>query len=257
VLEFLQSLLLQALLQQQPHKNTDAVYQLSTIRALVDGSYEGVMRYSEIAKHGDFGLGTFDSLDGEMVALDGRFFQIKSDGSLSTVRPDQTAPFAIVKFFNADKEFRLHDEQTLDSVEKLIDEHCPRNVFVAVRIKGTFKSLKLRAVKRQEAPFVPLSQLKNYQEEFSAENIRGELVGFRFPKFAEPMTLGGYHLHFIDDNFHFGGHVLSASVADADIKLDLSSDFHVELPMSSSALNADLDSDQSNLIHDVESKPIH
>jgi acetolactate decarboxylase len=29
------------------------------------------MTYEELSSHGDFGLGTFNSLDGEMVELDG------------------------------------------------------------------------------------------------------------------------------------------------------------------------------------------
>ena len=40
------------------------------------GVYDGDLTYQELARHGDFGLGTFDALDGEMIALDGAFYQI-------------------------------------------------------------------------------------------------------------------------------------------------------------------------------------
>jgi Alpha-acetolactate decarboxylase len=40
-----------------------------------------------LREHGDHGLGTFEQLDGEMVVLDGRCFQVRSDGSVHSVSP--------------------------------------------------------------------------------------------------------------------------------------------------------------------------
>ena len=59
------------------HKNRDVLYQTSTINALLEGVYDGDITFHELKEHGDFGLGTFHALDGEMVALDGNFYQIK------------------------------------------------------------------------------------------------------------------------------------------------------------------------------------
>jgi hypothetical protein len=36
------------------------------------------LTFEALARHGDFGLGTFDALDGEMIAIDGTFYQIKN-----------------------------------------------------------------------------------------------------------------------------------------------------------------------------------
>ena len=41
---------------------------------------EGDVSFAELGDRGDFGLGTFDALDGEMICLDGTFFQVKADG---------------------------------------------------------------------------------------------------------------------------------------------------------------------------------
>ncbi len=49
------------------------LFQTSTLQALMNGVYDGDCSFGELAKHGDFGLGTFAALDGEMVALKGRF----------------------------------------------------------------------------------------------------------------------------------------------------------------------------------------
>ena len=46
------------------------LFQTSTIDALLEGKYEGDVSFAELGDRGDFGLGTFDALDGEMVCLD-------------------------------------------------------------------------------------------------------------------------------------------------------------------------------------------
>jgi acetolactate decarboxylase len=55
----------------QPH----VIFQTSTIDALLDGAYDGDVSFRELREHGAFGLGTLDALDGEMIALDGRFYR--------------------------------------------------------------------------------------------------------------------------------------------------------------------------------------
>ena len=44
------------------------------------GHYDGDVTFAELAEHGDLGLGTLNALDGEMIALDGRFFRADVDG---------------------------------------------------------------------------------------------------------------------------------------------------------------------------------
>lgn len=59
----------------------DVLFQTSTIDALLAGVYDGEITFKELKEHGDFGLGTFNGLDGEMVGLDGNFYKIKVDGN--------------------------------------------------------------------------------------------------------------------------------------------------------------------------------
>jgi acetolactate decarboxylase len=58
------------------------MYQVSTAAALVEGIYQGAVRIGVLREHGDLGLGTFEDLDGEMVIVDGHFFQVRCDGSV-------------------------------------------------------------------------------------------------------------------------------------------------------------------------------
>lgn len=47
------------------------LFQTSLMAALLDGIYEDDMTVGELLGHGDFGIGTFNALDGEMVVVDG------------------------------------------------------------------------------------------------------------------------------------------------------------------------------------------
>lgn len=40
--------------------------EITGLSALLQGDYDGEITYGELKKYGDFGLGTFNSLDGEM-----------------------------------------------------------------------------------------------------------------------------------------------------------------------------------------------
>ena len=51
-----------------------SVFQVSTYHALKQGVLEGETTFRELRKHGDFGIGTLNGLDGEMAALNGEFF---------------------------------------------------------------------------------------------------------------------------------------------------------------------------------------
>ena len=85
----------------------DTVFQLAAFNTFSTGKYDGVMPYSELEQHGDFGIGTFDGLNGEMIALDGVFYQIPSSGVPKEVEATQTSPHATVTYFEADKNFTV------------------------------------------------------------------------------------------------------------------------------------------------------
>ena len=78
------------------------LFQASTIGALLDGAYEGDLDFAELAEHGDLGLGTLNGLDGEMIALDGRFYRADVDGTVGEVEAATKTPFAVVTRFEPD-----------------------------------------------------------------------------------------------------------------------------------------------------------
>ena len=82
--------------------STHTLYQVSTAIALVEGVYQGAVRVGTLREHGDLGLGTFENLDGEMVIVDGQFFQARSDGSVRECNDDVLSPFAVITRFAPD-----------------------------------------------------------------------------------------------------------------------------------------------------------
>jgi len=81
--------------EREPH----VLFQASTIGALLDGAYEGDVTFAELAEHGDLGLGTLNSLDGEMIAVDGSFYRADVEGAINEVDPQRRTPFAVLTWF--------------------------------------------------------------------------------------------------------------------------------------------------------------
>src|SRR5262245_13299748 len=78
------------------------ITQVSVLNALISGRYGAVMPIPELLRCGDFGLGTLDHLDGELIVLDGRAYQARGDGVVVEAGPDRSTPFALVTPFEPD-----------------------------------------------------------------------------------------------------------------------------------------------------------
>src|SRR4051794_23908197 len=83
------------------------LFQASTIGALLEGAYDGDLSFAELAEHGDLGLGTLNGLDGEMIAIDGRFYRADVDGAVGEVDPETKTPFAVVTRFEPTIDFQV------------------------------------------------------------------------------------------------------------------------------------------------------
>ncbi len=114
------------------------------------------MTFEDLKDHGDFGIGTFERLEGELVVLDGEFYQLMSDGTARIAKDSMETPLATVTFFDADKNLSLEEEMNFSELESYLDEHIStENIFYAIRIDGTFDYIKTRSVPAQEKPYPP------------------------------------------------------------------------------------------------------
>jgi len=189
--------------------NSNAIYLSAPVNAIVEGIYEEHVPFSEIRRHGDFGLGTFDLLDGEMVMLDGRIYQMTADGRVQEVGDDATTPFACVTFYRPERTFDLAGELSHDDFLRRMQEALPSpNIFYAFRITGDFAYMKVRSVPKSEC-YIPLVEIAREQPVFEFTDIRGTLAGFYTPEFMASVSVPGMHLHFLSDDLAHGGHLLS------------------------------------------------
>src|SRR4051794_26810853 len=230
---WIRSLHVQAMRHADLHAEHDphVLFQASTIGALLDGSFEGDVTFAELAEHGDLGLGTLNHLDGEMIAVDRRFFRADVEGRISEVPPDERTPFAVVVPFKADLDFSLEGSIDHDRLLTEIDRRIPADASsCAVRIDGRFERVRARSVPRQEPPYRPLNEVVAGQSVFELTGLDGTMLGFRFPEYAEGIEVAGWHLHFVSEDRARGGHVLDCRVETAHVRLDPASELHVELP---------------------------
>ena len=195
------------------------------------GVYDGQLTVAELAGHGDQGLGTINHLDGEMVMLDGKAYQVAYDGSVHVLGGERLTPFAVVTDFDADLSFKAAAPMTFDQLKAAIDARRPSsNLPYAIRIEGTFAVLKTRSVAAQSQPYRPLPDVLKEQSEFEFANVKGTIVGFWLPAFMNGPNAGGYHMHFVTAARDAGGHVLDCQPADVTVTLDETSEWEAELP---------------------------
>lgn len=214
--------------EREPH----VLFQASTIGALLDGAFDGDLRFAELAEHGDLGLGTLNHLDGEMIALDGEFFRADVDGRLERVAPEERTPFAVVTRFEPEVDERLPDEElSHEDLLARLDALVPAGASsCAVRLDGCFDLVRARSVPRQSPPYRPLTEVVAEQHVFELEDVEGTMVGFRFPTYVEGIEVSGYHLHFASADRSRGGHVLDSRSRRLRARVDPSDDLHIELP---------------------------
>ncbi|MDR3439705.1 acetolactate decarboxylase [Telmatospirillum sp.] len=214
------------------------VYQSALISALLQGEYDGSMTITELRSHGDFGLGTVDALDGEMVALEGDFYQVRSDGTVHMLSGDAKIPFAAVIAFHPSVTTQLPPVTDFAALGKEIDAVVAPSAMAAIRIHATFPYVETRSVPRQSPPYRPLAQVVDEQKFFHLTDVTGTLVGFRTPDYLRGIGIPGYHFHFLSDDRKVGGHVIEMRssgplAADIDIagrfSLDLSATAHDHL----------------------------
>ncbi len=219
------------------------LFQVSTSAALVEGIHQGAVRVSRLLRYGDFGLGTFADLDGEMVVLDGVCYQISSTGTVAPVEGERLIPYAVVTRFGAS--FRK-EHQAAENFSGLL-EICDRlrgsdNVFFAFRANGTFHAVKTRVMK-PVSEGTTLTEAASAQAEFCFEGLSGTLVGLWSPAFAGSFSVPGYHFHFLSEDRQHGGHVLECRASKLDIEGCAITEMHVSLPETEQFLRADLSRD--------------
>jgi acetolactate decarboxylase len=228
------------------------MYQISTSTALVEGVDKGTVSSRILLEHGDFGLGTFEDLDGEMVIVDGAIYQVLGDGSVKHREDDFQVPFAVVTRFQEEMHFDSKAITCLKDLELACDPHRESdNLFFAFRVEGTFEKVHARAVSGSK-PGTTLVDAAKEQREFRFSNIEGTLVCFWSPNYSSSFNVPGYHFHFISKDRTTGGHVLNCSAKTLRVGLQMLCEYDVRLPDKGLFLTTNLGKDPAADLAKVE-----
>jgi acetolactate decarboxylase len=218
------------------------LFQRSTIGALLAGIFDGDATVAELLRHGDFGLGTFNALDGEMVVLDGACYRLRSDGTATPVGGHTLTPFAAVTSFEPERVIHVEERRDHLAVNELINRAArSRNLTMAVRITGRFSHVLTRTVSAQHKPYPTLEEASRGETEVIHEHTDGTIVGFRTPEFEHSIGVAGFHLHYLDAARTSGGHILDFHLDEGDIELMELTEIHLSLPTRGAFLRANLD----------------
>jgi acetolactate decarboxylase len=242
-----------AALAQYLNTQVHTLFQVSTSGALVAGVYTGAVSVQSLLEHGDFGLGTFADLDGEMVVLDGRIYQVRGTGKVSEAPLTAEAPFAVVTRFSPDVALNIEPILSLTELERRCDTvRTSGNIFYAFRLDGMFKQIQTRVVKPQ-VDGARLVDAAKAQGEFHFTDVRGTLVGLWSPGFSSAFSISGYHFHFLSEDRQMGGHLLDCESGPLQLKMEVLTDFHLALPETESFLKADLSKNTADELAYAES----
>ncbi len=243
---FISAAIIGCQISQSADENKDILFQYSTLGALLEGVYDGEMTYAEINQHGDFGLGTFNALDGEMIAIDQQVYQIKADGIAYRVSDELKTPFAVVTFFEPDDTLLIDETIDCEALKDYVDSKLPtENIPYAIKVDGIFSYMKTRSVPRQEKPYPELLDVLEEQPIYEFQEIEGVMVGFRLPSYMEGANAPGYHFHFITEGRDAGGHVLECQSQDVVVEIDYTDEWYTVLPEDDAFYDVDMSGDEN------------
>ena len=145
---------------------------------------------STVLERGDFGIGTFNALDGEMIVNEGVVYQFRAGGHAGAVLSDLRTPFACVTYFEPETRLVIDAAQDKKEFETLVDDLIGNhNLFVAVRFIGTFDEIETRTVFSQHPPYPPMLDVVRQQPTQKFAATRGTMLGFRTPDYMQGISV--------------------------------------------------------------------
>ncbi|APX71942.1 acetolactate decarboxylase [Companilactobacillus allii] len=189
--------------------NTNTLYQHGTLALLVPGLLDGTITMKDLLSHGDTGIGTGEGLDGELIILDGTPYQVDSHGNVNLVDSNFTLPFANSHFADYAEMLEVEDISRNNLQKQITDAAKSSNTFYSVKITGTFKNIKTRAVQKSSQPYQSLAKTAENQSIFTKDSVEGTLLSYYSPAIFDGVAVGGFHSHLMSDEHDFGGHILS------------------------------------------------
>jgi alpha-acetolactate decarboxylase len=205
------------------------IWQLSPLTLLEQGNFNGVVTAAEVRRHGDLGVGAADSLDGELAVVNGNFFQFMAGGRVQRSAPSLRLPFASVTAWEGGTSLRLPPDLFPAPLQNAIDARLPTtNAFYALRLTGRWRLVQGRTFKKQKEPYDSITPAM--ADTFSFTDVRGVMVGFRQPSYVGSLSVPNYHLHFLNEDSTYGGHVRGFIADSVVLEFSIRPNFTLHIP---------------------------
>jgi acetolactate decarboxylase len=232
----------------------DFMYQYSIIDALMAGVFDGDLTIGRLKKHGDFGVGTFNKVDGELLMDKGHVYKISYDGSVQEVKDSDSTSAAFVKFFKSDTIITLKGSGlTYEKIQEKLSKMLNPNGIYALRMSGTFITMNTRAARPAKLPYLTLAEhLKVNQAVFNIENTKGTCSGFLLPPYLARTNVPGFHLHYLADDRKAGGHIFNFTTDSVVIEVDFAKGFTIENNTNAEFRNVNLKPDRGAELRKIE-----
>lgn len=228
------------------------IFMVSPINAILEGLYETPLTISELKKYGDFGIGTFNDLNGELVLLDGIAFQFDVDGVVHKVKDDEKTPFAAASFFQPFSVEEISSQLGYSHFNSFLDRSLPSlNMLYAIRVDGSFSRVRTRSVPKTKN-YTPLVEATAFQKEMRLRDVEGTLVGFYTPEFMPSVNVPGFHFHFITKDRRQGGHLLECDLSRGKLSIQICNRLVLNLPMTLDYLSVDFNRDAKKDLEKAE-----
>ena len=226
-----------------------AVFLSCPINAIVEGLYETNTTMADLKAKGDFGIGTFNDIDGELVLLDGIIYQLDVDGNAHPVSDDQKTPFACACPFEPISEEAVEGDYSHEEFNSFLLSLLPsQNMLYAIRVDGHFKSARTRSMPRTQN-YTPLVEATASQVESTFTDVDGTLVGFYTPGFLPSVNVPGFHFHFLSADRSRGGHLLESHLLSGTVAIQFYRRLDLNLPLTLDYLGAEF---KRNAEKDIE-----
>ncbi|MDF1677349.1 MAG: acetolactate decarboxylase [Legionellaceae bacterium] len=187
------------------------LYQYSHASIFTQKAYDGTGSIEQLKPHGDIGLGTFNSLNGELVVVDGEFYQCLEEKHIKQASDNALMPWAAVtRFTDSASTITLQPVKTFSELETIILSliHTKNTPYV-FHIKAHCNDILFRQVVKQNKPYsLSIDEVYAKSPTNHTGPVKADLVGFYIPDFMQSIHPTGLHLHGLTEDKLSGGHVL-------------------------------------------------
>jgi len=231
-----------------------ALYQYSVIDALIAGVFDGDLTCGALKRHGDFGIGAFNQLDGELVLYQGAVYRVRFDGSVHEVSDDQRVPNAFATAFAPTQTIALADGATLQDLQATLARQLRPSGAYAIEVRGRFAAMTARAPEPAKPPYPELAaHLAAHPHTFELTASQGVGIGFLLPPYLARVNIPGLHLHYLADDRKTGGHILGfRGAGPLEVRVMELSGVNIELSRRLELDQVDLGRDRQHETRQVE-----